>query len=304
MDSNFSTLKNLFLKKDSQTSVVRGKWSLIQFAPNPSTREVFNIGVIFKENRKPFIFKVLEKADGFEAMYGPKGKDNFAFLIKILAEMLSNHSKNSIDLPSLQISSQIKITKPTLAQGRTAQFILESLYENLVPLAWYESNTRKKSIASFNSDELREKVQKEIKHQYPELADKIFNTTPITLGRGDDKYYFELDLLDCNVRLQFHQSPTSNIFGSMVSMQQKNKVYREHDLYRVTSNLLMARRYFQSQSRGYLYILFNKQYPMDDKYEIENEIDHITWGLSQIDIPHKILSSPSEVSNAILNDFQ
>ena len=296
MDIFHSLPEDIF--KDQQTNLVSGSWVLIQFSPNPSTREVFNIGVIFKERRKPISFKVLDNADNFEAMYGSQGKENFTFLIHVLSEMLQNNIQEKIvdiDTPSPQIS----FTKPKPVQGVSADFIIESLFQRMVPLAWNAKPTAQARVYnSINSIKLKEAIKQRIKKSFPGLLRSLFTDNPILIPDPNHQIYIDLPIY---VGQESITRGDQIAYADITSMAQKSEVYRQLDLLKSRENLLMAKEHLNIEGNGKLYI-FTRDDGLDrsERLQIRNEIEETTWRLNKAGIEYTLHSDIGELTDSIL----
>lgn len=289
-------LTNHALFNTSQHTLVQGRWSLIQFIPNPSTHEVFNIGVIFKENRKPILAKTLNSTSNFEIMYGKDGVENFSFLIKVLQEMLV--FQKTLSLLDLKLpSAQLRLTKPRSAQGVSSKFILESLYKRMVPLGWNDINKRKEKTYSINSKDLRDKVIGSIKKLSPDIADIYLHKNPTIFNFEHRK--IEVDLPFFKTQGQFDRNNIIS-FASIVSMRQKSDVHRQLDSLKAGADLAIVKE-IHKQSDGKLMLLnAGNHFDRDEALEIDNEIDNVIWRLGKSGIAGEAYNTEEEIVNSLL----
>ena len=294
---------NLFETEQEPTKapkLIKGNWVLIQFIPNPNTSEVFNIGVIFKPHRKPFSYRIIKTALNFETMYGKDGANNFSFLIAVLNEYLETN--NHLKLSDLNIpSSQIKISASRIAQGQSEIFILSSLYKNLVPLSWNEESNEDNQISSNISvatSKLRRSIYKKIKKSNPEFAKEIYHTEPIYIEIENKKFSLDLPFYNTQSKLFSNQVIT---FGSVVSMRQKSKIHRDHDLLKANKDLSIAKSYFKDNSNGFLLLLNSGDVLNETEAQsIDREIDECIWLLKKNGIFAESFNSEFEISNKVL----
>lgn len=283
--------------------LVSGAWSLLQFLPNPSTSEAFNIGVVIKLKGQPLKAKLLKNMDALSVMYGKEAAQNFSFLLTLIESYFKDNV--NLRLENITLSSpQIKISKKTYIQGVSENSILENLFKHMVPLSWNENIEKGKDTKkSINSQELRVKTLNELNKINPQLKKEICPDSKISIKI--DQKYFELDLpiyRDSNQNSLLEKNRI--IFASIASTRQRDKIHREHDLIKSGQDLNIAKQKYREQSIGKFFILSSDGFlNREETQAINNEIDDTAWLLKQNNIEVEIYNSPKEIASGIINLF-
>lgn len=238
--------------------------------PNPGNGDQFNIGVAFKPNRGRFQATLMPNAATFRCLYGSNGAENFSFLIAILAE----HIQRTGTLA--QISPHVEFGPLRTIHGETVQEILESLYRNVVTLRVPEDQTVVSPRASFSTQKLRSSIIREMRRRHSDYANQFMHEQPVVVNIEDRPLLLDLPVW------QSEDLVSGRLYGSIVSANYADEVYRQHDLDRAFRNLDTAQRYIANNGRGCLFILRpaanDSRFPLRD---IENDIDNVAWPLAK-----------------------
>lgn len=143
---NIPTLDKLI--QNANSPKVHGEWMVIQWIPDISTRECFNLGVALDADGSKFV-KTIDQDNlaRFACMFGEDVLDHVSKLIKI-SEMAFN---NSI----YNISDQIKFDKRGPVRGKSGSALVEHLFELTVPLGRPKVTKSKRVNSGFTSMNLQ-----------------------------------------------------------------------------------------------------------------------------------------------------
>lgn len=272
------TLDALF-EEDAKAAAkpsVHGKWFEIRLTPDPVTGELLNVGVGFIQARtRSFHFKLLESAAVFGCLYGPRGREQFEFLLTTVRQRLTTQGATG------SISPHISFGPQRYAAGDSAQAVVDQMYATVVTLARRPApldDGRAQAVAG--SPRSTEKVRKRVRRAFQMRDQKGFlnywRDTPVEV-RVDDVTH----PLDCQIWMG-EDLVSSRTFASIVSSCYKDEHYRRSFLTGAYHSLTIARAY-APRARGGFFIL-----APDDagslsalRSTIDNEIDHTTWILGR-----------------------
>lgn len=273
---------------------VHGKWSAIRLQPDPVTGEVINVGVVFTPKRGKPTWKLLPNAKGFECLYGSKGVEQFGFLLKVLKEHLSE-TPNDMHLERL--SPQLSAGPWRDTAGDSAQELLEHFYQRMVKLTCKDTTT-KAETHSVNTDEFRADIYRLFN---PQLREQLFRTEGVYI-KGQQGKAHQLDMPVWIDHIGLFPRLT---FGTMVSCQYKNNVYREAALGTACQHVWAAKQYFsERKGNGFMTILRPEAggpgFSDADITVIENEIDDLTWTLQhQKNLTIHVVQSAREAADIV-----
>ncbi|MCK9985664.1 MAG: hypothetical protein AzoDbin1_02136 [Azoarcus sp.] len=257
------------LEELPRKKLIRGKWCAVRFSPDTSSGECLNIGVAFKPARGQIRTRLLGSAAGFRSLYGSSGVSNFNFLIALTAQSIQTHG----DLVSP--SPHVSFGPLRNAQGESVDAILETLYRTTVILRIPEeaptSGTR-----TVNTRDLRQRVIRTLRTKHGDSVERFLHEQPVVLNFDNRPLLLDLPLW------QAGDLVSGRTYGSIVSAQYADEVYRQHDLDRAFRNLEMASRFIAQNGRGALFIL---RPPSNDPAfphrDIDNDIDAVAWPLAR-----------------------
>lgn len=279
-----------------QPAPIQGEWQIIQFQPDFTTGEIFNIGVIFFEKRKktPHV-KLLPSLAGFRSIYGANGADNFKFLLRLLHEQL-------VELHELRSPSpQIIFGKRKFTSGNSPQEIISHLYKNMVTLARAKDDAEDDAngFSSLKTEELRRRVFKAAQKKMGNGWSSIFRSDPISISdnRGM-RHSLDLPIWRGEDLL------SAQIYGTILSAQFRSDAYRSASLSTGYVNFNQAAEIAKSAKGGLLILRPSKENTAFDEQlraEIDNDIDKITWPyIKRKGIKIHVADSVDELANAAL----
>lgn len=278
-------------------AAVHGHWQAIQFKPDLTTGEVFNIGVAFTEYRKRHTHtRLLPHLNGFKALFGTVGADNFSFLLQLLREQLSAHRQLVAPGP------QIVFGPKKFASGNNPHDIIDQLYSTVVTMAWA---TEGKEIAGADKGalqtlRLRRKIARMAVKKMGKNWPSIFREEPVAVADSNGVRH-ELDL----PIWRGEDLVSAQIFGTILSAQFHSPIHRTASLAPGYVNFNQAAQ-FATKGKGGLLILrpSDQDHRFDEsmRRDIDNDIDRITWPyLKQKNIHIAVGNSAEELTNAALN---
>lgn len=256
---------------------VTGKWFEIRLTPDLVSGELLNIGVGFIQARtRLFFFKLLDSAAPFGCLYGPKGREQFGFLLNTVRESLASQG------PISSISPHISYGQPRHAQGASVEAILDSLYQTVVTLG-RRSVEIEALTAGYHvprsTEHIRHKARIMMRKADPQGFTSYWRETPVSISADGHSRQLDVQIWQQQGNLF---SPRS--FATIVSTCYRSPLYRKAYLTGAYQDLTVARNFLQhiqekaaKESRGGVFILRSA----DDDYanDADNEIDTTVWAL-------------------------
>ncbi|MDI3455222.1 hypothetical protein QLG01_18690 [Acinetobacter sp. V89_4] len=143
---NIPTLDQLI--QNANTPKVHGEWMVIQWTPDVTTRECFNLGVALDADGSKFLKTIdQDSLSRFACMFGEEILDHVRKLIKISEMAFNNNIYN--------ISDQIKFDKRGPVRGKSGSALVEHLFELTVPLGRPNHIKNKRVASGFTSINLQ-----------------------------------------------------------------------------------------------------------------------------------------------------
>lgn len=143
-----STLTLNQLIHNANNPRIYGDWMVIQWMPDITTKECFNLGVALDTDGAKFIKTIdQDNLSRFACMFGEEIIDHVQKITKI-AEMAFN---NNI----YEISDQIKFDKRGAVRGKNGTTLVEHLFELTVPLGRPKTQKNKRVNSGFSSINLQ-----------------------------------------------------------------------------------------------------------------------------------------------------
>lgn len=148
------------LSKTNSASSLSGEWMTIQWIPDLTTRECFNLGVVLKTENDIFVRTIDgESFDRFSCIFNDEMKLHAQRITK-LAEMWAYDG-------CLQLSQQLVFDNHGFIRGKSGSQIIDHLFDIAVPLG-RPKITRKRTntgFRSFNLQQLSNSLIDELKRQ-------------------------------------------------------------------------------------------------------------------------------------------
>lgn len=270
------TIDQLF---DAESTAVKpsitGKWFEIRLTPDLITGEILNIGVGFIQARtKRFFFKLLDSAAPFTCLYGPRGREQFGFLLSVTREALTTHG------PSNRISPHISFGDPRYAQGGSVASIIDSLYHTVVTLGRRSTKTAElltpaERKAPRSTETIRKRIRRAFRKNDPKGFAAYWRDDPVTVPVEGRPRPIDIQIWQAQAGLF-----NPRCFGSIVSACYNDPHYRRSYLNGAYHDLTIARTYMQQgQGKGGIFILQPEE--GDNLKQIEDEIDNTVWALQK-----------------------
>lgn len=254
---------------------VTGKWFEIRLTPDLITGEILNIGVGFIQARtKRFFFKLLDSAAPFACLYGPRGREQFGFLLSVTREALTTHG------PSDKISPHIAFGDPRYAQGDSVESILDSLYRTVVTLGRRTTETAElltpaERKAPRSTETIRKRIRRAFRKNDPKGFTDYWRDDPVAVPVDGHRRPIDMQIWQAQAGLF-----NPRCFGIIVSACYKDPHYRKAYLNGAYHDLTIARAYMQQgQGKGGIFILRPEE--GDNLAQIDNEIDNTVWALQK-----------------------
>lgn len=278
-------------------AAVQGQWQIIQFKPDLITDEVFNIGIAFTEHRKRSTHtRLLPHLNGFKALFGEAGADNFNFLLQLLREQLADNSR------LISPGPQIIFGHKKFASGNNPHDILDRLYHTHITLAWAkEDNLAPLGIkGALQTQRLRKKIERIAVKKMGKNWPTIFRDDPVAVADANGVRH-ELDL----PIWRGEDLVSAQIYGTILSAQFHSAIYRTASLAPGYVNFNQA-THIATKGKGALLILrpANDDPRFSDQLrnEIDNDIDRIIWPYhKQKNIHIAVESSAEALATAALS---
>lgn len=269
------TLDQLF-DQDTEASKpsISGKWFEIRLTPDLATGEILNIGVGFVRARtREFYFRLLDSAAPFGCLYGPKGREQFGFLLSVTREALAAHG------PSASISPQITYGAQRYAQGDSVEQILDSMYHTVVTLArradvTAEALTPLERHAPRSTETIRKRIRRAFRTNDPKGFTSYWRDEPVTVPQEDRRRPIDMQIW------QEEGLFSPRCFATIVSACYRDRHYRSAFLNTAYHDLTIARSFIPAgRGKGGIFIL--RPDSGDQLEQIDNEIDNTTWALQR-----------------------
>jgi len=148
------------LSKTRTTPPLTGEWMTIQWIPDPTSRECFNLGVVLKTETEVFVRTIDGDAfNRFSCMFGEEMKHHAQRITK-LAESWAHDG-------CLELSSQLVFDKHGPIRGKSGSQLIDHLFEISVPLGRPIISKKRKNSGfnSFNFQQLSNNLIDELKRQ-------------------------------------------------------------------------------------------------------------------------------------------
>lgn len=148
------------LANSSSIPTVEGEWMTIQWTPDLTTREKFNLGVVLKAKNEIFLRTIDgDNFDRFTCMFDEEMKHHAERITK-LSEMLVHEG-------CIELSEQLKFDNHGFIRGKSASKLIDHLFEIAVPLGRQRQNRRRANSGfhSLNLQQLSNGVIDELKRQ-------------------------------------------------------------------------------------------------------------------------------------------
>jgi len=269
------TLDQLFDQDAAESKPrVSGKWFEIRLTPDLATGELLNIGVGFIRARtREFYFRLLDSAAPFGCLYGPKGKEQYGFLLAVAREALAAHG------PSASISPQITFGQRRFAQGNSVEEILDSMYRAVVTLArrvdiTAETLTPMERHAPRSTETIRKRIRRAFRANDPKGFTSYWRDAPVIVPADDRSRPIDMQIW------QDEGLFTPRCFATIVSTCYRDRHYRAAFLNTAYHDLTIARAFIKAgRGKGAIFILRPDAGDLLEK--IDDEIDNTTWALAK-----------------------
>lgn len=148
------------LARSSSTPSIEGEWMTIQWTPDLTTKECFNLGVVLKTKNETFIRTI--DGDSFDRFVCMFNED-----MKYHAERITKLSEMLVYDGCLELSNQLLFDRRGFIRGKSGSQLIDHLFEIAVPLGRPKINkTRANSgFHSLNLQQLSNGIVDELKRQ-------------------------------------------------------------------------------------------------------------------------------------------
>nr|WP_067297312.1 DUF3037 domain-containing protein [Marinobacterium profundum] len=205
---------------------VTGNWRSIQFCIDEDTREFFNVGVVFSNERDVEV-RMLDSFDRLGCLFDNRVDKNW--LSHTLHDIESTILEMHGNLPD-NLGHNIKIGAPLYAAGMSSEQIVDEFFDHVVTLA------RPKNIRE--SQRFRYRSTSKVRHA---VVDHIKESIPLEAGSivQLDRYVLRLNAggkLDLDIPLMSARSAST-----IVSGWYKNPLVVENSLLKASADLNLVR---------------------------------------------------------------
>lgn len=255
---------------------IKAKWATLRISPNLGTGELLNVGICILYQRKVYV-RILPDAKPFEILYGDSGKENFSFLLPLIAQYMEQQNKLEIS-----ISPQVSISESNFVAGESIEEIFDRLYSSMVTLDLVcRTKDKPRKCQNISTERLRERIQANIKEQDTKLLEQIWHNekNPITIPGSPGKsvvlrhtqMWIEPDLSDERIRL-----------ASFVSTDYVNLDFSQLHLFQAKQDIELALSSItNSKRKAGLFIYRPDSLDKEIEQELDNTIDDTHWLLSK-----------------------
>lgn len=270
------TIEDL-IKTDKVTTptrkLVKGKWCEIRVTPDLIAGELLNIGVCFIDSKKLVHYKLMESANPFGCLYGKGSLEQFQHLLKATDFLLKENGVKA------NFGSHIKFGHFREYVGENVELILEELYTAVVTLGRSKNiesiDANNRIHRSINTADLRKNLLRRFKERHKDQYLQFWKDEPITVQQGGIYHAIDMPIWSADDLLR------PRCFGTVISVDYSDPVYRKSFLNTAYKDLTIARDYLSKDAQGGIFILRPSLDSNSESLinEIDNEIDATTWAL-------------------------
>lgn len=272
-----------FAKDETSKPAVSGQWFVIRFMPDNVTGEIFNIGIVFIDDKEHSHYKLIENANAFKCLFGDLGVSNISFMLENLKEVLENNHYNISPSPHIIYSSR------QTAKGDTVEDILDDLFNSMITLICHgdedeDKNNERKSIST---QKVRTDVFREMKKRYPHDFEKAYRKEPFFMRNPENQREIMVDM-----PIAYYTGRESELrqdyYGSIVSAAYLSPVHRVHQINYVgvtnVSNICELLGKNEIAKAALIIYKPEENKIFDEKYQIETdyELDKCLYSLHQL----------------------
>lgn len=276
---DFSTL----IEEHSNKPGVSGEWFTIQWTPDMAAGERLNIGVAFRDSSGTSFVQVLEFFERIKCLYSQSAVFHLMLACEIAKEIVLLNNYNSHTA-----ISGIHFLSNGFAQGDSADDIVSSLFENVVPLAVKYTKTKEKAY-------------------YPVSREKLYNIMDGYLKKQleYDEYFKMVDptaikrvSLGTQVQSLYLPYKAGDSIGTIASAAYSDENTAKCHLYDAQRDISLAIGNFKEFKTGAIFILSpNNDLKMEKRDQVDSEIDKFCWYLKTLSIFTEVDCDPFSLAD-------
>lgn len=287
---------SLLLPPKPTTALLKteGEWQLARLSLDKATGEQLNVGVVFTSHHGGrATSRFLRNVAGLRCLYNDDLADDAAFLIDQAEQAI----EQGMQLPS---GWSISLSAPRFVRGDSAQAIVDTLFQRMVPLGQRE--TAAERLDSDDHAHTTRNVRKTVrellcKHLQSSKNPEFWRSAPVVSTQEGGQVQMDLQIFGAGKRGDFR--------GSIASAWYKTHYHRSAYLDRAASAVLKAKTVFPG-ANSIMYLLQPLDIEGFTKAEmgvIQQEIDSTSWLLKKSGA--RLLSFPTErvMAHSILQDL-
>jgi hypothetical protein len=284
------SLDTIFSAMEGAAAPVEGTWNAVQFSPNPSADERFNIGVVFTTVKGQRFFRVLQNSSSFRCLYGKEAQDTFQFVLNLVQSSL----EDDLDQYALP-SSQVTLGQASFAAGSSGQEIADRLFREVVTLSRDHTELDQGDDVSpaVSNTRLRKRVFQEMHRISATTAKKLIADRRFVVKVANAQHELDIPL----------RGPKR--FGSLVSAHYLTANTRKISLTTAVLDLSTARQFVDEDDKGALFILRaptdGRRFTEHVQRQIDNDIDDMDWRLSKIKVKVNTADSEGALAQEIIS---
>lgn len=271
------------LEEHSNKPVVSGEWFTIQWEPDLASGEKLNIGVAFRETSGESFVQVLDYYERIKCLYSPAAVYHLSLACEVAKEVaLTNQISNESKICGVSFISN------GYAQGDSADEIISSMFQNIVPLAIKYERNREKAYYPVSRERLHTIINGQLKSklQYEEYFNMV-EPAPlkrVNLGNQSQSLFLPYKARDS--------------IATIASAAYADENTAKCRLYDAQRDVSLAVNNFNEFNSGAIFILSpSNELKVEKRDQVDSEIDKFCWYLKTQSIFTQVDCDPESLAD-------
>jgi hypothetical protein len=276
---NFSSI----IEEHSHKPAVSGEWFTIQWTPDHATGEKLNIGVCFRESSGASFTQLLEYYDRIQCLYSQQAVVHLRLACEVAKEVAHLNEYND-----KTCISGISFISNGYAQGHSADDIVSSLFNNIVPLAIKKVKGKEKAYYPIGRERLYNIMDNRLKYRlaYHEYFEMIEPTPLKRVHLGNQ------------VQTLFLPYKAGRGLATIASAAYSDENMAKCHLYDAQRDISLALSNFNEFDKGAIFILSpNQDLKESKRVQVDDEIDKFCWYLKTQSVFTEVDSDPNSLAD-------
>lgn len=271
------------LEEHSNKPVVSGEWFTIQWEPDIASGEKLNIGVAFRETSGESFVQVLDYFERIKCLYSQAAVYHLSLACEVAKEVaLTNQIRNESRVCGVSFISN------GYAQGDSADEIISSMFQNIVPLAIKHEKNREKAYYPISRERLHTIINGQLKSKLE--YEEYFNMVdPAPLKRVN---------LGNQSQSLFLPYKSRNSIATIASAAYADENAAKCRLYDAQRDISLAVNNFNEFNSGAIFILSpSDELKVEKRDQVDSEIDKFCWYLKTQSIYTQVDCDPESLAD-------